>query len=70
MLYKQTPLDYCRIAKAEESARVISFNLNELESLLKDSKPKVSPTVGTVTHDRAEVAKSRLQEFRNNKDKK
>ena len=78
IIFRKTPLEYCQSIGSLESAAVINENLQKLSSVYravkktKDGKEIESTTppggiesltVGTVTHDRAALAKSRLQAF-------
>jgi hypothetical protein len=66
-IFKKRPAEYAKHLNANEAGQVIARNLMELDGLLPGGGSKFNPAVGEVTHDRAALAKARLQEFRNNK---
>jgi hypothetical protein len=67
-LFTRSPVEYAKHLKAQKVEQVITRNIMELEGLIPGSGPKFNQAVGEVTHERAALAKARLQAF--NKDAK
>lgn len=65
-LFTRAPSDYAAFLKAANAKEAIDRNLLELDGLIPGGS-KFNESVGEVTHDRAALAKARLQAFRQNK---
>lgn len=63
-LFKQTPLKYCKLLKAKKAEQCLIKCINDAQ---QKTRAKDSATVGTVTADRAALAKERLKAFRDAK---
>jgi hypothetical protein len=71
VIFTKTPLEFCDAIGSSESAAVIRENLQRISMVTNGKKEGVHPVgigienaaVGVVTHDRAMLAKARLQAF-------
>lgn len=69
IIFTKSPLEYCDSIGSSESAAVIKENLQRVSMVTNGKKQGSQPTgieshtVGPVTHDRALLAKARLQAF-------
>lgn len=69
IIFTKTPLEFCDIIGSSESAAVIRENLQRISMVTNGKKDGAHPVgidnavVGLVTHDRAALAKARLQAF-------
>lgn len=71
IIFTKTPLEFCDSIGSSESAAVIKENLQRISMVTNGKKEGLHPVVagienaavGLVTHDRAILAKARLQAF-------
>jgi hypothetical protein len=66
-LFTRSPVEYAKHLKAQKVEQVITRNIMELEGLIPGSGPKFNQAVGEVTHERAALAKARLQALKDAK---